>query len=47
MPSALIILIKLLGVADYPTLIKELGFMLFIIARTLVPDNFDEKEKQP
>ena len=47
MPPALIILIKLLDVADFPTLIKELGFMLFIIARTLIPDNFDEKEKKP
>ena len=46
MPSALIILIELLGVADLPTLIEGLGFMFFIIACTLVPDSFGKKEKQ-
>ena len=47
MPAALIILIELLGVADLPTLIEGVGFMFFITACTLVPDNFDIKEKQP
>ena len=45
MPAALIILIELLGVADLPTLIEGLGFMLFITACTLVPDSFGKKEK--
>ena len=46
MPAALIILIELLGVADLPTLIEGVGFMFFITACTLVPDNFGKKEKQ-
>ena len=47
MPAALIILIELLGVADLPTLIEGVGFMFFITAYTLVPDNFGKKEMQP
>ena len=47
MPSALIILIELLGVADLPMLMEGLGFMFFITACTLIPDNFGKKEKQP
>jgi len=47
MPAALIILIELLGVADLPMLIEGLGFMFFITACTLIPDNFGKKEKQP
>ena len=47
MPAALIILIELQGVADLPTLIEGVGFMFFITACTLVPDNFGKKEKQP
>ena len=46
-PAALIILIELLGVADLPTLIEGLGFMFFITACTMVPDNLGKKEKQP
>ena len=45
MPAALIILIELLGVADLPTLIEGVGFMFFITACTLVPDNFGKQEK--
>ena len=44
MPAALIILIELLGVADLPTLIEGLGFMLFITACTLVPDSFGKRK---
>ena len=47
MPAALIILIELLGVADLPTLIEGVGFMSFITACALVPDNFGKKEMQP
>jgi len=47
MPAALIILIELLGVADLPILIEGLGFMFFITACTLIPDNFGKREKQP
>ena len=47
MPAALIILIELLGVADLPTLIEGVGFMFFITACTLVPDNFGKQKKQP
>ena len=46
MPAALIILIELLGIADLPTLIEGLGFMFFIAACTLAPDNFGKKQKQ-
>ena len=45
MPAALIIFMKLLGVADLPTLIEGLGFMFFITACALVPDNFGKQEK--
>ena len=44
MPAALIILIELLGVADLPTLIEGVGFMFFITACTLVPDNFSTEK---
>ena len=47
MPAALIILIELLGVGDLPTLIEGVGFMFFITACTLVPDNFGKEKKQP
>ena len=43
MPAALIIFMKLLGVADLPTLIEGLGFMFFLTACTLVPDNFGKQ----